>query len=425
MAEFLASDMSSKRDNSQFGNQKNVSIQHYLIKLLHRILEGVDRNSQREAFCVIMSMVDWAQAFDRQSHKLGVESFIENGVRPALIPVLISFFENRKMKVKWKGFTSSSRNLNGGGPQGGTLGIEEYLSQSNGNSNFLTEEEKFKFIDDLSMLEIINLVSVGISSYNFKAHVASDIGVDNSYLPAVNIKTPGYIKSIEEWTNQKQMKLNSEKTKYMVINMTNNYQINTRLHMEENVLTQVSETRLLGVILRDDLSFKSNTDFITKKAYKRMSILHKLCQFNVPTEDLVNIYILYIRSVLEQSATVWHSSITKGEQRDIERVQKCALRIILKGQYDSYENALQMCKVDSLKSRRTQLCLNFARKCIKHEKMLEMFPLNSSDCITRNKDKYRVTFAYTGRLANSAIPYMQRLLTFLSLSKYIYIGGDS
>ena len=75
------------------------------------------------------------------------------------------------------------------------------------------------------------------------------------------------------------MKLNSEKTKYMVINMTNNYQINTRLHMEENVLTQVSETRLLVVILRDDLSFKSNTDFITKKAYKRMSILHKLCQF--------------------------------------------------------------------------------------------------------------------------------------------------
>ena len=117
VAELLASDMSSKRDNSQFGNQKNVSIQHYLIKLLHRILEGVDRNSQREAFCVIMSMVDWAQAFDRQSHKLGVESFIENGVWPTLIPVLISFFENRKMKVKWKGFTSSSRTLIGVDPR--------------------------------------------------------------------------------------------------------------------------------------------------------------------------------------------------------------------------------------------------------------------------------------------------------------------
>ena len=172
------------------------------------------------------------------------------------------------------------------------------------------------------MLEIINLISIGIASYNFKAHVASDIGVKNSYLPAENIQSQQFINSIEQWTDRKEMKLNSEKSKFMLINFTKNYQVNTRLYMEEKLLTQVSKTRLLGIILRDDLSFKSNTEFITKKAYKRMSILHKLYQFDVPVEDLVNIYILYIRSVLEQSAVVWHSSITKGEQMDIERVQK-------------------------------------------------------------------------------------------------------
>ena len=80
-------------------------------------------------------MVDWAQAFDRKSHKLGIKYFISNGVRPALIPVLLNFFEDRKMKVKWKGNTSSLKNLNDGGPKGGTLGIEEYLSQSNDNSD--------------------------------------------------------------------------------------------------------------------------------------------------------------------------------------------------------------------------------------------------------------------------------------------------
>jgi hypothetical protein len=46
------------------------------------------------------------------------------------------------------------------GPQGGTLGIEEYLSQSNDNVDFLDQDEKFKFIDDLSVLEIINLISI-------------------------------------------------------------------------------------------------------------------------------------------------------------------------------------------------------------------------------------------------------------------------
>ena len=125
-----------------------------------------------------MKMVDWSQAFDRQSHRLGVQSFIDNGVRPALIPVLLNFFQNRRMRVKWKGFLSTLRKLNGGGPQGGTLGIEEYLSQSNDNCNFLSGDEKFKYIDDLSMLELVNLISIGISNYNFKAHVASDIAMD-------------------------------------------------------------------------------------------------------------------------------------------------------------------------------------------------------------------------------------------------------
>ena len=81
----------------------------------------------------------------------------------------------------------------------------------------------------------------------------------------------------------------------------------------------------------------------------------------------MNIYVLYIRSVLEQSAVVWSSSISKGEQldKDIERVQKCALRAILKEDYISYEDALITCNLDTLKARRNQLCLSFAIKCTK------------------------------------------------------------
>ena len=127
--------------------------------------------------------------------------------------------------------------------------------------------------------------------------------------------------------------------------------------MEQKLLEQVHKTRLLGVVLRDDLSFKSNTDLITKNAYKRMSILHKLGQFSLPAEDMINIYVLYIRSVLEQSSVVWNSSITKGEQLDIERVQKCALRIILKEDYHSYAQAPLKSGLVSLVERRELLCL--------------------------------------------------------------------
>ena len=91
------------------------------------------------------------------------------------------------------------------------------------------------------------------------------------------------------------MKLNTAKSKYMVINFMENYQFNTRLSLENSLLEQVTETRLLGVVLNKNLSWHSNTDFIVKKAYKRMLILHKLFEFNLPVEEMINIYILYIR----------------------------------------------------------------------------------------------------------------------------------
>ena len=43
--------------------------------------------------------------------------------------------------------------------------------------------KKYKFIDDLSILDIINLLMIGISSYNHRSHVASDIGEENKFIP--------------------------------------------------------------------------------------------------------------------------------------------------------------------------------------------------------------------------------------------------
>ena len=58
-----------------------------------------------------------------------------------------------------------------------------------------------------------------------------------------------------------------------------------------------------------------------------MTILNKLYQFDVLSEELLEIYILYIRSAVQQSAMVWSSSLTKGEQGDLEKTQKVALKI--------------------------------------------------------------------------------------------------
>ena len=79
------------------------------------------------------------------------------------------------MEVKWHGQVSSIRELHGGGPQGGNVGILEYLSQTNNYLDFIDEELQFKYFDDASVLEIVNLQSIGIASHNSKHQVTSNI----------------------------------------------------------------------------------------------------------------------------------------------------------------------------------------------------------------------------------------------------------
>ena len=186
------------------------------------------------------------------------------------------------MVVKWNGDYSSPRALNGGGPQGSTIGILEYLSQSNNNANFLNNDEKYKYIDDLSILEVVNVILAGISSYNFKRHVASDIGEHGNFLSVDNIKAQNYLDKMNKWTNDNEMKLNETKTKYMIFNFSKKYQFNMRIHLNENLVEQVNETKLLGCILTDDLTWHSNTRMLVKQAYKQIVILHKIYAFNLP-----------------------------------------------------------------------------------------------------------------------------------------------
>ena len=107
---------------------------------------------------------------------------------------------------------------------------------------------------------------------------------------------------------------------------------------------------------------------------------------------------------------MWHSSLTSGEKYDLERIQKVALKIILKDRYTSYEEALTQTNLKTLSERRSDLCLKFANKCVKNEKTRDIFPTNEKARNTRVTEKFYVTKAKTERLAKSAVPFMQRLL---------------
>ena len=292
------------------------------------------------------------------------------------------------------------------------LGILEYLSQSNSSANCVNEEDRFKFVDDLTVLEIINLLTIGLTCYNVKAQVPSDIIENNQFIPPENLKSQVYLETISNWTRNQKMALNKKKCKSMFFNFSRNYQFSSRLKIDNEIIETVQEIKLLGTTITNDLKWAKNTEKIVKKANKRMELLRRITNFGASWDDLKNIYILYIRSLLEQSCTVWNSGLSQENIHDLERVQKSALKLILKDSYRTYENALNALELDNLEIRRENLCKDFAKKCLKNDKMKHLFPKNPKNhpMVTRFKENFEVKIAKTERLKNSPIIYMQNLL---------------
>ena len=152
-------------------------------------------------------------------------------------------------------------------------------------------------------------------------------------------------------------------------------------------------------------------DFV-RQSNRRMSFLHKASKFTNNSNDLKKIYMLQVRSKLEKSAVLWHSSLSKKNRNDLERVQKSALRLILGNKYTSYSEALKLLNIETLEDRRKLLCLKFAKNCLKVDKLRKMFPKSSTmhGMSKRNLEFYNVNRTLTERYLNSAIPQMQRIL---------------
>ena len=141
-------------------------------------------------------------------------------------------------------------------------------------------------------------------------------------------------------------------------------------------------------------------------------MLHIASKFIKNKEDLLHIYKTFIRSRLEFSCTVWHSSLSKMNEQDIERVQKSAMKLILKDKYVDYKKALKSVNLESLYERRERLCLRFAKKCLKDENFKKLFPMRKMNhgMKKRKTEKFFIKNISTERYKNSSIPAMQTAL---------------
>ena len=247
---------------------------------------------------------------------------------------------------------------------GSTLGNHEFTSQTNDSANCVPEEDRFKWVDDLTILEIINLVNIGISSHNFKQQIASDIPEHGQFVQNQELKTQNYLNEINQWTVNQKMEINEKKTKAMLINFTNQHQFVTRLQLKGKSIELVDKIKILGVTMTNKLDWSENTAILVKKVNQRMQLLRAVWGFGSSIQEMVHLWKLFCLSVLEQSCVVWGSSLTQENKDDLERTQKSFAKLVLGHKYKDYESALTQLDFQTLVIRRQKLMLKFAKNGI-------------------------------------------------------------
>ena len=118
----------------------------------------------------------------------------------------------------------------------------------------------------------------------------------------------------------------------------------------------VEQFRLLGVEVRSDMRWISNTNSICLKFYARLWILRNLKRLGTSITELVDVYIKQCRVMAELAVPVWQPALTKAESHQSERCQVAALAIVLGSNYRNYKSAMEVLGLTTLQDRRLEIC---------------------------------------------------------------------
>ena len=298
----LQNDIKGKLDNEQYGNTKGSSTTHYLVKLIDEAQKNTDIGKATTAITI-----DYSKAFDYVDHTILIQKIIDLGVRGSVIKLIISFLCDRKHCTKFNGVRSEFLTISCGVPQGTVGGPRLFVILINGVKSSLVNS--YKFVDDKTL------------AYSYSGDAA------NVLQEALNTE--------EIETVKDKMIINEKKCHIITFNFSANNTPPQNLSLNQNLINSVDNLKLLGVMISKDLKWNENTSLICDKVNRKYYILNRLKNFGFSKEELIIAWNTILRPVTEYAAPLWHSGLSKAENRSLEALQKKALGIIFGIKYEN------------------------------------------------------------------------------------------
>lgn len=159
------------------------------------------------------------------------------------------------------------------------------------------------------------------------------------------------LEDLHTWCEKWDMEINYAKTTFAHITRKKNV-LDFQYRMGSAILTNVSSFRYLGVVISNDLNWRSNVENVCYSSYKKLCFLRVKLR-NATKDVKLMAYKTFIRPVLEYAAVVW-SPHQKGLINELERIQRLAARFICSRykKTDSVTEMLNSCKLELLETRR-------------------------------------------------------------------------
>ena len=370
-------------DPQQYGNMKSSSTTHCLVSFLDFLHSHLDKRNTSLA----VAFVDFRKAFDLVDHTVVLSKAIQLGVQPHLIAWLADFLTGRQQAVRYQGSTSSLLPVLCGVPQGTRSGPLCYLILI--NDALMDTVHRWKYVDD------------------------STVGIP------INTRQPDYtplqsiLDNLTRWTEANKVSINHNKTVVMHFCTSTQAVAQPQLSLGPHPLQVVQSTKLLGVTVDEQLTWKEHVGNITRTASFKLYMLRRLRSLGTPASELQGVYTTFILPTLMYASPVWSSSLTLTLRQKLERVQKRACRIILGGDYISYDRALNTLGLPKLSDRHSGALKKFGEDLLTHPRHRHFLPPDAPPPrhATRHTNKIvPIKAPRTDRYKNSTIPSIVKIL---------------
>ena len=298
-----------------------------LIDIYHSICNTFDNN---QFSCMVFC--DISKAFDRVWHEGLIFKLKQYGISNNLLAFLKNYLSDRKQSVILNDITSTSLPLTAGVPQGSVLGPLLFLIYVNDIAEYLVSLTRL-FADDSSLF--VSAASI----LDIEAILNHDLAI------------------ISDWAKSWLVKFNPCKTEAIFFSYFNT-DLFPNIVFDGVNIKFVKHHKHLGLTLSENMKWDQHIETILKSASKIIGIMRKL-KYNFTRKALNQIYLSYVRPILEYSCIVWDGCTT--EQSDsVEKLQNEAARIVTGlTRSVSLENLYRECGWESLQSRRSNQKLKF------------------------------------------------------------------